>query len=255
MAHNEARGSALREGQIAVFTGALFGATHTISGHAFDNWKAACQLDSRFSAARYARNPFLVVPEMWQRDGLRAFTRGFAPPLWGSSIYRSVMISSYEASYTCFDSVDPRTNLGAFLQAEVWGARLYVVLATLVCSCCRIVVESPIEYAKVMGQTSQPWVARDIYRGGAFQTARTCCMMCMIFVPYDVIRRKTDWMESFSGQFACTMAVCSTSSARPRPLRFLQEGRHDRESCRPPSARVRGRRRATGTPSGGPSRP
>ena len=222
MAHTERRGSALREGQIAVFTGALFGATHTISGHSLDNWKAACQLDGRYAAKKYARNPFLVLGGMWRNDGWRAFARGFVPPLWGSSIYRSVMISSYEASYTYLDGVDHDSPLGGALQKEYLGVRPMVLAAALCCSVSRVSVESPIEYCKVMGQTGRPWVLKDVYRGGTMQTARTCVMLSLIFVPYDVVRRKTDLFATFYGQFAVTMAVCSASYGLAWPLETLK---------------------------------
>ena len=43
MAHNERRASSAREGAIGIFTGALYGVTHTLSGHPLDNAKAACR--------------------------------------------------------------------------------------------------------------------------------------------------------------------------------------------------------------------
>jgi hypothetical protein len=33
------------------------------------------------------------------------FFRGCIPPMWGSTVYRSIMMSSYEATYTYFDKV------------------------------------------------------------------------------------------------------------------------------------------------------
>ena len=39
MTHNEKRSSALVEAQLALFTGSLYGATHTLSGHPLDTIK------------------------------------------------------------------------------------------------------------------------------------------------------------------------------------------------------------------------
>ncbi len=44
-----------------------------------------------------------------------------------------------------------------------------VPASTLFCALCRSVVEQPIEYAKVMGQTNKTWVFRDVYRGFGWQ--------------------------------------------------------------------------------------
>lgn len=74
-----------REFQLGVFGGALYGASHTISGHSLDNIKARLQLDpnySKLSAVAAARK---IVAE----HGLRGlFLQGVVPPLLGSSLYR-----------------------------------------------------------------------------------------------------------------------------------------------------------------------
>lgn len=87
---------------------------------------------------------------MWRENGLAAFWRGALPPLWGSTVYRSVMMSSYEASYTALDDIDRSSTSGRILQAELCGVRPLVVVSAVVCSLFRAIIESPIEYAKVM---------------------------------------------------------------------------------------------------------
>jgi hypothetical protein len=44
MTHNEKRKSSLQEGQIALFTGSIYGAVHTITGHPLDTIKSKMQL-------------------------------------------------------------------------------------------------------------------------------------------------------------------------------------------------------------------
>jgi hypothetical protein len=44
MTHNEKRYSTVREGQIALFTGAIYGAVHTVTGHPLDTIKSNMQI-------------------------------------------------------------------------------------------------------------------------------------------------------------------------------------------------------------------
>eukprot|EP01031_Cornospumella_fuschlensis_P006838 gene6838-8502_t len=37
---------------------------------------------------------------MYTTEGLIGFYRGCVPPLWGSMVYRGIMISSYEYAFT-----------------------------------------------------------------------------------------------------------------------------------------------------------
>ena len=79
MAHNERRASPAREGAIGLVTGAVYGITHTLSGHPLDNIKARLQMDKSFfglSAVRAAK-------QMWTREGIQSFFRGALHPLWG----------------------------------------------------------------------------------------------------------------------------------------------------------------------------
>ena len=57
---------------------------------------------------------------------------------------RSVMMSTYEASYTAFDAMD-----GSPLKAEFCGMRPFVLISAIFCAASRSIVEAPIEYAKV----------------------------------------------------------------------------------------------------------
>lgn len=79
-----------REFQLGVLGGALYGASHTISGHSLDNIKARLQLDPNYrnlSAVGAARK---IVAE----HGLRGlFLQGVVPPLLGSSLYRCSILT------------------------------------------------------------------------------------------------------------------------------------------------------------------
>lgn len=214
MAHTQKRTSWIREGQIAIVGGGLYGFSHTVSGHPLDNIKATMQLDPRYRG----QSTFDVARGMWQEHGVRAFFRGCVPPLWGSVVYRSAMMSSYEASYTFLES----TAKDSPLHAELFGVRPLVVVSAVFCSCFRAIFESPIEYAKVMRQTGRAWVLRDVYRGASTQVARTTAMLVLIFVPYDVCRRYTTWFHSLPTQWFVTTLVCGGSYAVAWPLETLK---------------------------------
>ena len=242
MAHTQPRSTAWREGQLAAVGGALYGCTHTISGHPLDNVrsppsaerchtlfvarqvKAAMQLDTRYRGL----GALDTARAMW-RSGVRTFFRGCIPPMWGSAVYRSVMMSTYEASFTALDGVDQASPVGALLHAEVAGVRPFVVASAVLCSTARSVVEGPIEYAKVMGQTGRSWVLADVYRGMSMQVLRTTAMLCFIFVPYDICRRYTTWFSTLSGQCIVVTSICAFSYAVCWPfetLKNLAQARH-----------------------------
>ena len=44
-----------------------------------------------------------VSKKIWQAEGFKGFFRGVIPPLWGSMVYRGIMMSGYEYAYTWFD--------------------------------------------------------------------------------------------------------------------------------------------------------
>ena len=210
MAHNERRASPAREGAIGLVTGAVYGITHTLSGHPLDNIKARLQMDKSFfglSAVRAAK-------QMWTREGIQSFFRGALHPLWGSAVYRSIMISGYELSYTFFEQ---NCDQHSFWKSEFCGGivRPMVVASAVLTTLVRVLVEAPIEQAKVMQQTQRPWHWASLYRGLGAQTVRTAAMLCLIFVPYDAARRKTNLFGSLTGQFTvvtttCAFAYCHT---------------------------------------------
>mmetsp|Transcript_2400 Transcript_2400/g.6989 ORF Transcript_2400/g.6989 Transcript_2400/m.6989 type:complete len:197 (+) Transcript_2400:121-711(+) len=196
MAHTEARASPWREFQLGVLGGCIYGATHTLSGHPLDNLKARLQLDKSY----YNLGSFRAAQKLWVEHGLLGFFRGCVPPLIGSTMYRSIMLSTYEWSYTFLDK---RYGKGSFMKAEILDGyipRPMVFASALFCSLCRSIAEAPFEYAKVMQQTDRAWQLSDVYRGLPMQTYRTSAMLILIFGPFDVIKQKTEWGRTIVGQ-------------------------------------------------------
>ncbi len=57
-------------------------------------------------------------------------------------------------------------------------------LSAVFAAATRSVFESPIEYAKVMGQTGQKWDMKDLYRGYGAQVARTTGLLILVHAFY-----------------------------------------------------------------------
>ena len=217
MTHNEKRGSASREAALALFTGGIYGASHTISGHPLDTIKSKMQISGgEFKNA----DAWTTARMIMQKDGLVGFFRGVVPPLWGSVVYRGIMMSSYEYGFTYLSK---NLDENHWLKQEVFlGLRPMVLTATVFSSLCRCGLENPIEYAKVMGQTGKKWIIKDIYRGVGWQVVRTTGLLLPIFGGIDVARRYTNWMNSFWGQFGVTAGSAAGAYFVCWPLETLK---------------------------------
>jgi hypothetical protein len=53
MTHNEKRSGALKEAALALFTGSLYGGTHTITGHPLDTIKSKMQIQQGYNAGAF----------------------------------------------------------------------------------------------------------------------------------------------------------------------------------------------------------
>ena len=195
MTSTERRGSkANREYAIAVGTGALFGATNTIVGHPFDTVKTKMQAQRGFGGSVHETVRTIVAT-----DGLRGFFHGCIPPMWGSAVYRSAQFAVYNELHGALglrpalrQHVDP---FGVGSEME-----LRVPIAGVVGATARTIIESPIEYAKVKGQTGQTWRFGEIYQGAHLQWARTGPMMTFYFCAFDMCKRK-GYTQTALGQF------------------------------------------------------
>jgi len=216
MTHNEKRGSVLREAQISLFTGSLYGATHTFTGHPLDTIKSKMQLQEGYSDL----NAIKTAKRIFRTEGLLGFFRGCVPPLWGSMMYRGIMMSAYEASYTYFDQ--NYSDESRIKQEVCFGLRPVVPISTVICSIARCFFESPIEYAKVMRQTGRNWTIQHIYRGFWWQVIRTTAMLLPIFSVVDIFRRKTQVLNSLGGNFLVTAGACGGAYFFCWPLETLK---------------------------------
>lgn len=216
MTHNHKRGDVWREAQLGLFTGFVYGGTHTLVGHPLDTIKSKMQIQSGFTS----KTAMEVAKITFQREGIIGFFHGCIPPLWGSMVYRGIMISCNEYAFTWLEKHTPED--GFFRTESAFGLRPMVPAAALFSSFMRTFVESPVEYAKVMGQTGKKWQLRDIYRGYPIQIARTITNVVPIFSILDCIRRKTTLMETSVGHFIAAFGATAVTFTTIWPLETLK---------------------------------
>ena len=178
MTSTEARGaSATREFALALASGGLYGATNTIVGHPFDTVKTKMQTQSGFTNS----GALASARQILSSEGAVGFYRGCLPPMWGSAVYRSAQFAVYDLLYAEAERHPASLEHvpGTDMQWRVLGAGAVGATA-------RTVLESPIEYAKVKGQTNQKWRLNEVYRGAGLQWARTGPMMTLYFCTLSV---------------------------------------------------------------------
>jgi len=128
-------------------------------------------------------------------------------------------MSSYEATYTYFDKYDK----DHWMNQEYCGIfRPLVVIGAFNASMFRGIVENPIEYAKLQGQTGKKWIMKDIYRGLGWQLVRTTALLLPIFTIVDNARRKSDFMSTLGGAFAVTSFASGFSYLAAWPVETLK---------------------------------
>ena len=161
MTSTEARGaSATREFALALASGGLYGATNTVVGHPFDTVKTKMQTQSGFTST----GALASARQILSSEGAVGFYRGCLPPMWGSAVYRSAQFAVYDLLYAEAEKYPSSLEHvpGTDMQWRVLGAGAVGATA-------RTVLESPIEYAKVKGQTNQKWKLGEVYRGAGLQ--------------------------------------------------------------------------------------
>ena len=193
MTSTEARGaSATREFALALASGGLYGATNTIVGHPFDTVKTKMQTQSGFTST----GALASARQILSSEGAVGFYRGCLPPMWGSAVYRSAQFAVYDLLYAEAEKKYPASLQhvpGTDMEWRVLGAGAVGATA-------RTVLESPIEYAKVKGQTNQKWRLNEVYRGAGLQWARTGPMMTLYFCLFDACKRN-GYASTPAGQF------------------------------------------------------
>ncbi|KAJ3235598.1 hypothetical protein HDU81_000298 [Chytriomyces hyalinus] len=195
MAHSEKRAHWLKEGVIGMGTGILYGVTSVSVGHPFDTIKTKMQAQHGHVEGGGMIQSFKRI---WTSEGgFLGLYRGVLPPLLGSGLYRSVQFAVYEALYTKWDSNGWTTPIPG-----TQGLQARVVAAGFMAAFVRACIESPIELAKVKGQTGQTWRVSELSKGFPLQLVRTSGVMVTYFCLIDSIRRHSPSMfDTLPGQF------------------------------------------------------
>ncbi|XP_076440697.1 mitochondrial substrate carrier family protein S-like [Babylonia areolata] len=205
MTHNEERAHWIREGAIGLGVGVLYGVTNVVVGHPFDTLKTKMQGQAGFESSG-------MVQTFWktlQTQGFRGLYRYAAvPPLWGSGIYRSIQFAAFEAVYT-----HQKDGFGMNEIPFTGGLQLRVLMGAACSATCRAIVETPLDYVKVRGQTNQKWKLTKVYTGFGITWVRTMGLMSTFFITVDSGRRHfPEWFKRpllgplFTAGIAATLA-------------------------------------------------
>ena len=182
MTHNEKRAEWWREGLISLGVGFLYGITCVCVGQPFDTIKTKMQAQPGFEKPNMIQSFIKTIRE----QGIRGLYRGSLPPLLGSGIYRSAQFAVYEGFYTYLGSHNPWSTFEFPLTG---GLQVRVLIAGSAASTVRAMIETPLEYAKVRGQTGLNWRFVDLYKGFSVTWIRTMGLMCTYFILIDWGRR------------------------------------------------------------------
>ena len=90
-----------------------------------------------------------TVKNVYRKEGLVGYYRGWLPPFMGSVVYRSVQFSVFEACYTRWASNETLCREIPGMMGLEWRT----LLAGIAGGSARSFIECPFEYAKVKRQT------------------------------------------------------------------------------------------------------
>ena len=158
----------------------MYGTTSVAVGHPIDTVKTKMQAQRGYESQGMLR----TFSSTLASQGLRGLYRGALPPLFGSGIFRSTQFAVFEAAYTALDG-----RLGRSVIPLSAGLQTRVLLAGILAATARAVIETPLEYVKVSGQTQQSWRLRHVYTGFGVTWCRTVGLMCTYFILVDSGRR------------------------------------------------------------------
>ena len=143
MTHNEKRGDWKKEALMTTVSGCFFGGTNTIVGQPLDTVKTRMQTQCEIMSKNNKLMHF--IGEMWSKEGLSSFYKGWGPNFCGSVLYRSAQFAAFEAAFTKWK--DNQTMMAKIPLAG--GLEVRVVAAGIISGTVRSLMECPFEYAKV----------------------------------------------------------------------------------------------------------
>ncbi|KAL6078072.1 Mitochondrial carrier [Balamuthia mandrillaris] len=170
-------GGTVRELVFGMGCGVLYGVTSPLIGQPFDTVKTKMQAQRSYAAGGMFKTFATVI----QKEGFLALYRGLLPPLIGSGIYRSVQFGVYNSVWTLMK--DSR-----LAQKEIpfsGGLEMRVIMAGIIASSARSVIETPLELIKVRRQVGEPWKVTELFKGFGVSWLRTVGLMTTFFILVD----------------------------------------------------------------------
>jgi solute carrier family 25 carnitine/acylcarnitine transporter 20/29 len=195
MSEKEEHKEWLLEGILSLVTGSVYGATSIIVGHPFDTIKTKLQAQSEFMLQE--NNLFSTIREVWKKEGIIGFYRGAIPPLVGSVMFRSLQFYYYQKFFFYWKDNE---NMTREIPGTL-GMQPRVIVAGILASSIRSVLECPFEYAKVKRQTGQKWDLRSAFHGFPTLYFRTVGLLTSFFMIVDTFNRKTNLKNYRVGEF------------------------------------------------------
>ena len=111
-----------------------------------------------------------------------------------------------QTQFAVFDTMKAKLEPSPMMRTRVLPGsdmEARILVAGFSGASARTLLEAPIEYAKVQGQTGQVWRLRDLYKGAGLQWARTAPMQTFWFCSTDACKRN-GLMKTPMGQFVCS---------------------------------------------------
>jgi solute carrier family 25 carnitine/acylcarnitine transporter 20/29 len=85
-------------------------------------------------------NAFDVAAKIFRYEGIPGFFKGCVPPLWGSMVYRGVMMSTFESAYTW---IEQNNEKDSWYRTEIGlGVRPIIPISGFLAAFTRGFVES-----------------------------------------------------------------------------------------------------------------
>lgn len=211
MTHNEKRTIWWKEALFGAFAGLQYGLVQVSVGHPFDTMKTKMQVQEEFKQLRFSES----VKKVYLADGVRGFYRGGLSIILGSSFFRSVQFSGFEAVHSRFDQSNLKgrgfEKFFVYVIPYTSGLEIRTIAAGLASGICRTLAECPFEFVKVRKQTKTHFKFTNIYHGLFPLMLKNSLMVSLGFIFIDSFRRNTNAWKTSLGVFlasGCSTLLC-----------------------------------------------
>jgi len=194
MTHNEKRESWKVEAAAALIGGVAYGVINTFVGHPMDTLKTNMQIVPSYKG----KNMIQSIVQLKKDSGFLGFYKGVSSPLIGSSIFRALQFSVFEAVYTFLDN-NKSFNYNYKIPFTL-GLEVRIIIAGYASALVRSILECPFEYSKVNLQIGNSWKISKLFQGFKSLYYRNCGLMIFAFALMDTFRRNTN---AFNHPFSC----------------------------------------------------